>query len=113
MLSSHLFESRHNIRLSYLQAYICEGDVFMVMDQFDAAEESYSSALDLDPSIRRSKSFKVLSAFTFFEVSPRWQQFFAKWHISHLAILVSQVLRFCGLFSFSTDVHRVTCFIMA
>ncbi|KAL7115469.1 hypothetical protein ACP275_04G185600 [Erythranthe tilingii] len=43
----------------YPEAYICEGDVFMVMEQFDAAEESYSIALDLDPSIRRSKSFKA------------------------------------------------------
>ncbi|KAI3464202.1 hypothetical protein Pfo_020865 [Paulownia fortunei] len=40
-------------------AYICEGDVFMAMDQFDAAEESYSIALDLNPSVRRSKSFKA------------------------------------------------------
>ncbi|KAH6761466.1 tetratricopeptide repeat protein [Perilla frutescens var. hirtella] len=43
----------------YSEAYICEGDVYMAMDQFDAAEESYSIALDLDPSIRRSKSFKA------------------------------------------------------
>ncbi|XP_073272135.1 uncharacterized protein [Primulina huaijiensis] len=43
----------------YPQAYICEGDVFMAMDRFDAAEESYSIALELDPSIRRSKSFKA------------------------------------------------------
>ncbi|XP_057769989.1 uncharacterized protein LOC130989862 [Salvia miltiorrhiza] len=43
----------------YPQAYLCEGDVYMAMDQFDKAEESYSIALDLDPSIRRSKSFKA------------------------------------------------------
>lgn len=43
----------------YPQAYICEGDVYMAMDRFDAAEESYSIALELDPSIRRSKSFKA------------------------------------------------------
>ncbi|KAG6423944.1 hypothetical protein SASPL_114352 [Salvia splendens] len=47
----------------YPQAYLCEGDVYMAMDRFDKAEESYSIALDLDPSIRRSKSFKVLSVF--------------------------------------------------
>lgn len=29
------------------------------MEQFDAAERSYAMALELDPSIRRSKSFKV------------------------------------------------------
>ncbi|XP_042057657.1 uncharacterized protein LOC121802144 [Salvia splendens] len=43
----------------YPQAYLCEGDVYMAMDRFDKAEESYSIALDLDPSIRRSKSFKA------------------------------------------------------
>lgn len=32
----------------------------MAIEQFDGAEESYSKALELDPSIRRSKSFKVL-----------------------------------------------------
>ncbi|KAL1563104.1 hypothetical protein AAHA92_05605 [Salvia divinorum] len=43
----------------YPQAYLCEGDVYMAMDRFDKAEESYSIALDLDPSIHRSKSFKA------------------------------------------------------
>lgn len=32
----------------------------MAIEQFDDAEESYSKALELDPSIRRSKSFKVI-----------------------------------------------------
>ncbi|KAL3835303.1 hypothetical protein ACJIZ3_010039 [Penstemon smallii] len=40
-------------------AYICEGDVLMAMDKFDAAKESFSIALELDPSIRRAKSFKA------------------------------------------------------
>lgn len=31
----------------------------MALDHVDAAERSYSMALELDPSIRRSKSFKV------------------------------------------------------
>ncbi|KAK4362659.1 hypothetical protein RND71_017900 [Anisodus tanguticus] len=35
------------------------GDALMALDQVDAAEKSYSMALELDPSIRRSKSFKV------------------------------------------------------
>ncbi|KAK6153206.1 hypothetical protein DH2020_012845 [Rehmannia glutinosa] len=43
----------------YPEASVTVSDVFMAMDQFDAAEESYSIALDLDPSIRRSKSFKA------------------------------------------------------
>ncbi|RZC71366.1 hypothetical protein C5167_034544 [Papaver somniferum] len=41
------------------QAYICQGDAFLEMEEFDAAEKSYSSALQTDPSIRRSKSFKA------------------------------------------------------
>ncbi|PIN10728.1 hypothetical protein CDL12_02417 [Handroanthus impetiginosus] len=48
-----------DIAPSYPEAYICEGDVLMAMDQLGAAEESYSIALDLDPSIRRSKLFKA------------------------------------------------------
>ncbi|KAI3921064.1 hypothetical protein MKX01_036043 [Papaver californicum] len=32
---------------------------FTQMEEFDAAEKSYSSALQTDPSIRRSKSFKA------------------------------------------------------
>ncbi|KAL0535728.1 hypothetical protein IC582_030069 [Cucumis melo] len=43
----------------YLEAYICQGDVFLAMDKFDSAEISYSTALEIDPSIRRSKSFKA------------------------------------------------------
>lgn len=41
------------------QAYMCEGDVFMAMEEYDAAEKSYLTCLQIDPSIRRSKSFKV------------------------------------------------------
>ncbi|KAI3982920.1 hypothetical protein MKX01_010403 [Papaver californicum] len=43
----------------FTQAYICQGDAFLEMEEFDAAEKSYSSALQTDPSIRRSKSFKA------------------------------------------------------
>ncbi|THU54099.1 hypothetical protein C4D60_Mb10t21450 [Musa balbisiana] len=43
----------------YPQAYICQGDVFLAMEQWEAAEKAYSTALLLDPSIRRSKSFKA------------------------------------------------------
>jgi hypothetical protein len=42
-----------------LQAYICLGDAFLSMDQFDSAENSYLTCLEIDPLIRRSKSFKV------------------------------------------------------
>ncbi|KAJ9537444.1 hypothetical protein OSB04_030177 [Centaurea solstitialis] len=41
------------------EAYICKGDALMGMEQFEAAGDSYSMALQLDPSIRRSKSFKA------------------------------------------------------
>ncbi|KAK2654830.1 hypothetical protein Ddye_014686 [Dipteronia dyeriana] len=41
-----------------LQAYICQGDIFLAMDQYDAAEKSYAVCPEIDPSIRRSKSFK-------------------------------------------------------
>lgn len=47
-----------NLAPNYTEAYICQGDAFMAIEQFDGAEESYSKALELDPSIRRSKSFK-------------------------------------------------------
>lgn len=43
----------------FMQAFICKGDVFMARDQLDAAEMAYSAALKIDPSLRRSKSFKV------------------------------------------------------
>lgn len=42
-----------------LQAYICQGDAFLAMEQLDLAEKSYLTALEIDPSIRRSRSFKV------------------------------------------------------
>ncbi|KAK9278484.1 hypothetical protein L1049_028050 [Liquidambar formosana] len=43
----------------YSEAYICLGDAFLAMNQFDAAEKSYSTSLELDPSIRHSRSFKA------------------------------------------------------
>lgn len=43
----------------YPEAYICQGDALMAMDQHDAAENSYLTALDIDPSLRRSKTFKA------------------------------------------------------
>ncbi|KAG5617723.1 hypothetical protein H5410_017547 [Solanum commersonii] len=48
-----------NIAPNYPEGYICQGDVLMALDHVDAAEKSYSMALELDPSIRRSKSFKA------------------------------------------------------
>ncbi|XP_058732377.1 uncharacterized protein LOC131603921 [Vicia villosa] len=44
---------------NYSEAYICQGDAFLAFNNFDLAEQSYLAALDIDPSIRRSKSFKA------------------------------------------------------
>ncbi|KAJ6373725.1 hypothetical protein OIU78_029416, partial [Salix suchowensis] len=58
--SGALEDAREALRLAprYLDAYMCEGDVFMAMEEYDAAEKSYLTCLQIDPSIRRSKSFK-------------------------------------------------------
>jgi predicted negative regulator of RcsB-dependent stress response len=42
-----------------LQAHLLRGDALLSMGEYCAAEDAYAHALDLDPSIRRSKSFKV------------------------------------------------------
>ncbi|GAB2219960.1 hypothetical protein Droror1_Dr00007601 [Drosera rotundifolia] len=46
----------------YAEAYVYQGDVFLGMGLFDEAECSYFTALEIDPSIRRSKSFKACLA---------------------------------------------------
>ncbi|XP_021724812.1 uncharacterized protein LOC110692132 [Chenopodium quinoa] len=43
----------------YAEAYICQGDIFLAMDQLEDAEGSYAIALNSDPSLRRSKAFKA------------------------------------------------------
>jgi trans-2-enoyl-CoA reductase len=48
-----------NISLFTLQAYMGQGDAFLTLNKFDLAEQSYSASLDIDHSIRQSKSFKV------------------------------------------------------
>ncbi|XP_030938780.1 uncharacterized protein LOC115963767 isoform X2 [Quercus lobata] len=48
-----------NFAPHYPQAYICLGDAFLAMDQFDSAESSYLTSLHIDPSVRHSKSFKA------------------------------------------------------
>ncbi|XP_057537574.1 uncharacterized protein LOC130815207 isoform X1 [Amaranthus tricolor] len=44
---------------NYAEGYICQGDVFLAMDQLEAAEESYGMALETDPALRHSKGFKA------------------------------------------------------
>lgn len=60
-ISEALEDAKEALTLApnYPEAYICQGDALMAMEQFDAAENSYSMALELDPSVRRSKSFKA------------------------------------------------------
>ncbi|KAJ0963910.1 hypothetical protein J5N97_029032 [Dioscorea zingiberensis] len=48
-----------NIAPKYPQAYLSQGDAYVAMDKWNAAEKAYSNALIIDPSIRRSKSFKA------------------------------------------------------
>ncbi|KAK3041915.1 hypothetical protein RJ639_002197, partial [Escallonia herrerae] len=48
---------------NYPEAYVREGDALMALERFDLARKAYMLALELDPSLRRSKSFKVLFVF--------------------------------------------------
>lgn len=43
----------------YSEAYICQGDAHLALNKFDLAEQAYLACLDIDPSIRQSKSFKA------------------------------------------------------
>lgn len=56
-----LEDAREALRLDplYVEAHICQGDALLAMDQFDAAEKSYATALEIDPTLRRSNSFKA------------------------------------------------------
>ncbi|PKA48477.1 hypothetical protein AXF42_Ash019933 [Apostasia shenzhenica] len=55
-----------NIAADFPEAYICRGDALLAMGDLDEADKAYTTALDIDPSIRRSKSFKDFK----FEISP-------------------------------------------
>ncbi|KAJ7975347.1 Tetratricopeptide repeat-containing protein [Quillaja saponaria] len=59
--SGALEDAREALTLApeYAEAYICEGNALVAMDQLDLAEKSYLTAIHIDPSIRHSKSFKV------------------------------------------------------
>lgn len=48
-----------NIAPKYPQAYLSQGDAYITMEKWTAAEKAYSNALLIDPSLRRSKSFKA------------------------------------------------------
>ncbi|KAF7820316.1 tetratricopeptide repeat protein 1 [Senna tora] len=59
--SGALEDAREALALApeYAEAYICQGDAFLELKQYDSAEKSYLASIDIDPSIRRSKSFKA------------------------------------------------------
>jgi tetratricopeptide (TPR) repeat protein len=42
-----------------MQSHLSRGDALFAMGEYHSAEDAYAHALALDPSIRRSKSFKV------------------------------------------------------
>ncbi|KAF8378915.1 hypothetical protein HHK36_030264 [Tetracentron sinense] len=58
-LSGALEDAKEALTIApqYPQAYICQGDAFLAMDELDAAEKSYTMALQIDPSIRRFQIF--------------------------------------------------------
>jgi len=49
----------HLLLTMALQAHLLRGDALFAMGEYSVAEDAYADALDLDPSIRRSKSFRV------------------------------------------------------
>ncbi|XP_028772680.1 tetratricopeptide repeat protein 1-like [Neltuma alba] len=59
--SGALDDAREALELApeYAEAYLCQGDALLELKQFDTAEKSYLASIDIDPSIRRSKSFKA------------------------------------------------------
>ncbi|RID63415.1 hypothetical protein BRARA_E02427 [Brassica rapa] len=44
---------------NYYEPYVCQGDVYVAQGQYDLAEKSYLKCLEIDPTLRRSKSFKA------------------------------------------------------
>ncbi|KQJ85255.1 uncharacterized protein LOC100845358 [Brachypodium distachyon] len=56
-----LADAEEAIRIApkFPQSRLSRGDVLFAMGDYHAAEDAYADALNLDPSIRRSKSFKA------------------------------------------------------
>uniref|UniRef100_A0A1J3CIT0 Uncharacterized protein n=1 Tax=Noccaea caerulescens TaxID=107243 RepID=A0A1J3CIT0_NOCCA len=44
---------------NYSEPHICQGDIYVAKGAYDLAEKSYLKCLEIDPSLRRSKSFKA------------------------------------------------------
>ncbi|RCV14934.1 hypothetical protein SEVIR_3G020000v4 [Setaria viridis] len=60
-ISGGLEDAEEALRIAprFPQAHLLRGDALLAMGEYCAAEDAYADALDLDPSIRRSKSFKA------------------------------------------------------
>jgi len=60
-ISGALEDAEEAIRISpkFTQAHLLRGDALLTMGEYCAAENAYADVLNLDPSIRRSKSFKA------------------------------------------------------
>ncbi|KAL6844374.1 hypothetical protein ACP4OV_026047 [Aristida adscensionis] len=60
-ISGALEDAEEAIRIApkFPQAHLLRGDALLAMGEYCVAEDAYVDALDLDPSIRRSKSFKA------------------------------------------------------
>ncbi|KAF8769243.1 hypothetical protein HU200_006750 [Digitaria exilis] len=60
-ISGALEDAEEAIRVApkFHQAHLLRGDALLAMGEYCAAEDAYAKALDLHPSIRRSKSFKA------------------------------------------------------
>jgi hypothetical protein len=51
-----------------MQCHLSRGDALFAIGEYYSAEDAYADALVLDPSIRRSKSFKVCAEPTLYMV---------------------------------------------
>lgn len=60
-ISGALEDAEEAIKIAprFPQAHLLRGDALLAMGEYRVAEDAYADALDLDPSIRRSKSFKA------------------------------------------------------
>ncbi|XP_044968512.1 small glutamine-rich tetratricopeptide repeat-containing protein 2 [Hordeum vulgare subsp. vulgare] len=56
-----LADAEEAIRIAprFPQSHLSRGDALFAMGEYHSSEDAYAHALDLDPSIRRSKSFKA------------------------------------------------------
>uniref|UniRef100_A0A0D9WB18 Uncharacterized protein n=1 Tax=Leersia perrieri TaxID=77586 RepID=A0A0D9WB18_9ORYZ len=60
-ITGALFDTEEAIKIApkFPQAHLSRGDALFAMEEYQAAEYAYADALDLDPSVRRTKSFRA------------------------------------------------------